>query len=143
ACDAAVSAARAAGVKVSYDTNLRLRLWDLDTARATIHATCARCDVLLPSLDDSQQLTGLADPDAIADFYLKLDAPLVVLKMGDAGALLATPERRLRIAPHRVEAVDATGAGDTFDGAFLSRLLAGDDLETAGRYANAAAALST
>ena len=51
--DAAVSAARAAGVKVSYDTNLRLRLWDLDVARATIDATVARCDVLLPSLDDS------------------------------------------------------------------------------------------
>ena len=44
-CDAAISAARAAGVKVSYDTNLRLRLWDLDTARRTIDATIARCDV--------------------------------------------------------------------------------------------------
>jgi 2-dehydro-3-deoxygluconokinase len=41
-CHAAVSAARAAGVKVSYDTNLRLRLWDLDTARRTIDATIAR-----------------------------------------------------------------------------------------------------
>ena len=68
ACDAAVSTARAAGVKVSYDTNLRLRLWDLDVARATIDATVARCDVLLPSLDDSQQLTGLKQPDAIADY---------------------------------------------------------------------------
>ena len=74
-CDAAVSAARAAGVKVSYDTNLRLRLWDLDVARATIDATVARCDVLLPSLDDSQQLTGLKEPDAIVDHYLKLGAP--------------------------------------------------------------------
>jgi 2-dehydro-3-deoxygluconokinase len=44
---------------------------------------------------------------------------------------------------HRVEAVDATGAGDTFDGSFLSRLLAGDDLRTAAAYANVAAALST
>ena len=142
-CDAAISAALAAGVKISYDTNLRLRLWDLDTARETIHATCARCDVLLPSLDDSQQLTGLTEPGTIADFYLKLGAPLVVLKMGADGALLATSKGRIRLAPHRVEAVDATGAGDTFDGAFLSRLLVGDDLETAGRYANVAAALST
>jgi 2-dehydro-3-deoxygluconokinase len=39
--------------------------------------------------------------------------------------------------------VDATGAGDAFDGAFLARLLAGDDPEKAGRYANIAAALST
>src|SRR5262245_36473499 len=71
-CDAAVSAARAAGVKVSYDTNLRLRLWDLDTARATIDATAARCDILLPSLDDSRQLTGLEQADAIVDHYLRL-----------------------------------------------------------------------
>jgi 2-dehydro-3-deoxygluconokinase len=142
-CSAAIDAARRSGAKVSYDTNLRLRLWDLDTARKTIHATCARCDILLPSLDDSQQLTGLDRPEAIADFYLKLGAPLVALKMGAEGALLATPQRRVRIAPHKVELVDATGAGDTFDGAFLARLLAGDDIEEAARYANVAAALST
>ena len=142
-CDAAITAARTAGVKVSYDTNLRLRLWDLDVARKVIDATIARCDVALPSLDDSQQLTGLQEPDAIADYYLRLGAPLVALKMGAEGALVATTRDRFRVPAHRVEAVDATGAGDTFDGAFLARLLAGDDPETAARYANVAAALST
>ena len=142
-CAAAVAAARAAGVKVSYDTNLRLRLWDLDTARKTIDATIGRCDVALPSLEDSQQLTGLKEPDAIADHYLKLGAPLVALKMAAEGCLVATNTERFRVPGHRVEAVDATGAGDTFDGAFLARLLAGDDLRTAARYANVAAALST
>ena len=142
-CDAAIAAARKAGVKVSYDTNLRLRLWDLDVARKVIHATIACCDVALPSLDDSQQLTGMQEPDAIADYYLKLGAPLVALKMGPEGALVASAQDRFRLSAHRVEAVDATGAGDTFDGAFLARLLAGDDPETAGRYANVAAALST
>ena len=143
ACDRAIEVARKAGVKVSYDTNLRLRLWDLEAAREKIHATVARCDILLPSLDDSQQLTGLQAPDEIADFYLKLGAPLVALKMASEGALLAFPDKRIRIAPHRVQSVDATGAGDTFDGAFLARLLAGDDVEAAARYANVAAALST
>jgi 2-dehydro-3-deoxygluconokinase len=130
-------------VKISYDTNLRLRLWDLDTARRTIDATIARCDVALPSLDDSQQLTGLTAPDAIVDFYLELGAPLVALKMASEGSIVATPRKRFRLPPHCVRAVDATGAGDTFDGAFLARLLASDDLEAAGRYANVAAALST
>jgi 2-dehydro-3-deoxygluconokinase len=142
-CDAAIDVARAAGTKVSYDTNLRLRLWDLDTARKVIHATIARCDVALPSLDDSQQLTGLAEPEAIVDFYLGLGAPLVALKMGPEGALVAARDKRMRIAPHRVQALDATGAGDTFDGAFLARLLAGDSVDAAARYANVAAALST
>ncbi|MDP1751077.1 MAG: sugar kinase [Reyranella sp.] len=142
-CDAAIAAARKAGVKVSYDTNLRLRLWELELARSVIDSTITRCDIALPSLDDSQQLTGLRDPDAIADYYLKLGAPLVALKMGPEGALIATADKRTRIPAHKVDAVDATGAGDTFDGAFLTRLLVGDDPETAARYANVAAALST
>jgi 2-dehydro-3-deoxygluconokinase len=142
-CDAAIDAARAAGVKVSYDTNLRLRLWDLETARRKIDETIARCDIALPSLDDSQQLTGLTDADTIADHYLKLGAPMVALKMGAEGSLIATAGKRYRLPAHKVTAVDATGAGDTFDGAFLARLLEGDDPETAGRYANVAAALST
>ena len=141
--DAAIAIARKGGAKVSYDTNLRLRLWDLDTARAKIHETVPLCDILLPSLDDSQQLTGLTDADAIADFYLGLGAPLVALKMGAEGSLIATQDSRNRLPPFKVSAVDATGAGDTFDGAFLSRLLEGDDPVAAGRYANVAAALST
>lgn len=143
ACDAAISVAREAGVKVSYDTNLRLRLWDLDMARRTIDATIARCDIALPSLDDSQQLTGLNEPDAIVDYYLGLGAPLVALKMAADGCLIATSRERFRLPGHRVESVDATGAGDTFDGSFLARLLAGDDIKAAARYANVAAALST
>ena len=141
--DAAIAIARKGGARVSYDTNLRLRLWDLETARAKINATIPLCDILLPSLDDSQQLTGLQNPDAIADFYLGLGAPLVALKMGAEGSLIATRDGRHRLAPYKVAAVDATGAGDTFDGSFLSRLLEGDDPVAAGRYANVAAALST
>ena len=142
-CDAAITVAKTSGVKVSYDTNLRLRLWDLDVARKVIDATIARCDIALPSLDDSQQLTGLQEPEAIAAYYLGLGAPLVALKLGSEGSLIATRQRQVRIRSYKVEAVDATGAGDTFDGAFLTRLLAGDDPETAARYANVAAALST
>ncbi len=50
---------------------------------------------------------------------------------------------RHRIAPFPCQPVDATGAGDTFGGAFVARLVAGDGLLAAGRYAAAAAALST
>jgi 2-dehydro-3-deoxygluconokinase len=42
-----------------------------------------------------------------------------------------------------VNAIDATGAGDCFDGAFAARMIAGDDAVAAARYANAAAALAT
>lgn len=144
-CDAALRAmeiARAAGGLVSFDTNLRLRLWPLTRARACIQAAIAQADIVFPSLDDATALTGLTDPDAIADAYLAL-CPLVLLKLGAEGVLLATRENRQRIPGFPVAAVDATGAGDTFAGAFLARRAQGDGLEDAARYANAAAALST
>ena len=145
ACDAvfhAIHTARAAGTLISYDTNLRLRLWPAARAAAIIHAALALSDIALPSLDDARILTGLDTPDAIADFYLNL-CPTVLLKLGAQGALCATRTHRTLIPAHPVTPRDATGAGDCFAGAFLARHLAGDSLEDATHYANTAAALST
>lgn len=146
ACDAvfaAIELARASGVRVSYDPNLRLSLWPLQRARAVIHAGMALSDIALPGLDDSRHLVGTDAPSAIADFYLALGPKIVALKLGKAGMMIATPEQREIIPAFPVEQVDATGAGDTFDGSFLARLLAGDPVVEAARYANVAAALST
>lgn len=146
ACDAvfaALEAARSAGTAVAYDTNLRLKLWPLARARAVILETIGQCDVCLPSLEDATQLTGLEDPDAVVDALLGRGARVVALKLGPDGALVADAHERHRLAGHAVATVDATGAGDTFDGAFLTEWVRGSSLADAGRYANAAAALST
>jgi 2-dehydro-3-deoxygluconokinase len=140
---AAIDIARDAKRLVSYDPNLRLKLWPLRRARAIIHEAMRSCDLALPGLDDAVALTGLDDPDAIADFYLRLGAQVVVLKLGKAGALVATPKGRERVAARPVAAVDATGAGDCFDGAFLTEFVRAPDPFAAARFANAAAALST
>jgi 2-dehydro-3-deoxygluconokinase len=103
----------------------------------------ALCDICLPSRDDMTALTGVADPDAIVDHCLRLGAGVVALKLGAEGALVADAARRFRIAPHPCRAIDATGAGDAFGGAFVARILAGDAIDAAGRYAAVAAALST
>ncbi len=146
ACDAvlhAFDAARAAGARIAFDSNLRLKLWPLARARAMTAAAAAMADVFFPSLDDATLLSGLDDPDAIVDWSHRLGAKAVLLKLGAAGVLASDGARRERIAGHRVDAVDATGAGDCFCGACLARLAAGDSLWDAARYANAAAALST
>lgn len=138
----AIALARAAGCKVSFDTNLRLRLWPAARAAATMHAAIGMSDLALPSFEDATALTGLTEPEAILRFYLGL-APMVVLKLGAEGAIAATRERSWRIPGIAVAAKDATGAGDCFAGALLARLAAGDDLPIAVGYANVAAALST
>jgi 2-dehydro-3-deoxygluconokinase len=138
---AAIDIARRNGVKVAYDTNYRPRLWPPARAAAVMHAAMAQTDYALPGIEDVQTLTSLTEPEAMLDFYLRLGPKVVVLKMGESGAWLATPEHRVHIPKHDVQVVDATGAGDAFCGSFLARILAGDAPEQAARYANVAAAL--
>lgn len=142
ACDAAVAAAQSAGSLVSYDPNLRLLLWSLDQAREVSERTAANSDFFLPGIDDARQLTGLDTPDEIVTHYLKLGAKLVALTLGEEGALIADADSRDLIPAPTVKAVDASGAGDCFDGAFLARVLAGDSPREAAAYAVSAAALS-
>ena len=154
----AMAVAKQNRVAVAYDTNLRLRLWPLEKARPAIEAGCRRADIVFTSDEEAETLWGhtapdaaapdaaapdAAAPDAVADAVLGFGASIVIVKRGGKGALIATRDRREAIAGHRVNAVDATGAGDAFAGAFLARRLAGDDAFAAARYANAAAALKT
>src|SRR5207247_2274584 len=69
-------------------------------------------------------------------------ARAVVAKLGPLGALLVTNEKTRRWAGLRVEAVDTTGAGDVWNGAFAIARAEGASEDTAGDYANAAAAVS-
>ena len=141
--NAAIQIANKNNVLISYDTNLRLKLWPLELARETIQKTIPFSDFLFPSLEDSILLTGLKEPTAIIDYYLKNGAKLVALKLGAEGVLLGTEDCFHRIPGKTVETADATGAGDIFDGAFLSEWLKNRNPLESAQYANAAAALST
>jgi 2-dehydro-3-deoxygluconokinase len=146
ACDtafAAIAHARANGVQVSFDTNLRLKLWSLARARAIMNEAIRLSDICLPSFEDISAISGLSEPDALVDHCLALGAQTVALKLGARGALVANASERHTIAPFPCRPIDATGAGDVFGGVFVTRLLAGDNLAQAGLWAAAAAALST
>lgn len=145
ACDtafAAVQLARQSGTLVSYDANLRLKLWPLDRALACTSHAITLCDIFLPSLEDITTLNGMTDPDQVVNWGHALGARTVVLKLGSEGALVSEGARRERIPAHPVKLVDATGAGDCFGGNLLARMAQGDTVFEATRYANAAAALA-
>jgi len=147
ACDtvfAAIERAHAAQTQVSLDSNLRLRLWPVDRARAILRETMRQADLFLPSMDDMQHLTGNNDPERTLDWIRDGGATgAVVLKLGKDGSIIDDGKTRTPVAALRVDAVDATGAGDCFAGSLLARRCQGDSWEDAVRYANAAAALST
>lgn len=145
-CDAtfaAIEHAHEHGTRVAFDPNLRLKLWPLQRARAVMTATMGQVDYCLPSADDAYRLLDVRDPHQAVDRLLRLGAGTVVLKLGAEGALVATPEGREHVPSHPVTPVDATAAGDTFDGAFLAEILRGADPLEATRHGVVAAALST
>ncbi len=80
--------------------------------------------VCFPNRDEAAVLTGESDPLAMAA-RLTRHYGAVVVKLGGAGCVLATPgEAPVLIAAHPAQATDTTGAGDAFCGAFMSRWLA-------------------
>jgi 2-dehydro-3-deoxygluconokinase len=141
-CLKAIQIAKAAGASICFDSNLRLKLWTLDVARAAMQKVIAQTDLFLPSLDDVTALSGLQAPDAIVQWSHDLGAKTVVLKLGGEGVLVSHQNVRTRIPALRVDAIDATGAGDCFAGNLLARICRGDSVLQAARYANAAAALA-
>lgn len=134
---AAIEATRAT---VSLDTNLRLKLWSAEEARAVTHAAAERAGILVTSVDDSATLTGLTEPIEIAAFYHRIGPGIVLVTCGADGAVLSVDGTPTRIAPASAEPVDSTGAGDSFAGAFLAWWLeTGDPVMAARRAAIVAA----
>ena len=145
ACDTAFTAmqlARQSGTLVSFDSNLRIKLWPLDRALACTSHAISLCDIFLPSLEDITALNGMTDPEQVVDWGHTLGAKQVVLKLGSEGALVSDGTARERIPAHSVKLLDATGAGDCFCGNLLARIARGDSIFQATRYANAAAAIA-
>ena len=146
ACDAALEAiaiARAAGARISFDLNYRARLWPAARALALTRQVLQGCDLFLPSVDEIEHLTGIAQPAAIVEWAHAQGARAVVLKLGAQGCLVSEGSGTTALPGTPVTPVDATGAGDCFAGACLAQLARGARLLDAARVANVAAALST
>lgn len=137
---AAMETARAAGARVSLDTNLRLALWSVDEARRVTHDALTRADVAVTSIDDSAHLTGLIEPDAIIELYQAKGPRTVLVTMGEAGCRMAVGAERRTIEAAHAAPVDSTGAGDSFAGAFHAWALELDDPFEAARRAAIVAA---
>jgi 2-dehydro-3-deoxygluconokinase len=145
ACDAtfrAIELAHKAGGLASYDTNLRLKLWPLPRAKAIIKETMTKVDLVFTSIEEAEVFTGKSDANEVMDTLISWGISKFVLKLGPEGAIYRDKDTQVQVEGYVVEAVDATGAGDTFAGAFVSELMATNDPEKALRYANAAAAIS-
>ena len=99
--------------------------------------------LVFPNLDEGRLLAGRDEPDAVVAVLLET-YPVVALKLGAAGALVATADgNRVSVAAQPAEVIDSTGAGDAFCAGFLTSWMRGAELGECALHAVQAAARAT
>jgi len=99
-------------------------------------------DYMIPSMEEARYCTGKSDPDEIADYFLSRGVKNLVLKLGSRGCFFKNEKKRFITEAFPVKAVDTTGCGDTFLGAFTHGILENWEEEKAARFACAAGAIN-
>jgi ribokinase len=118
--------AREAGATISFDPASFQMIDEMGVDHFVAVTSDLGIDVFLPNKEEGAILTGLKDPEAIARDLTEIYAgSLVILKLDADGALAWLDGAPHHIPPATNNLVDATGAGDSFAGAFLARLLSG------------------
>jgi sugar/nucleoside kinase (ribokinase family) len=142
-CTEVARSVRDAGGRVSLDPNIRVELADPERIRALVAPILEVASIVFPSGEEAQLIAGADDPESACAILRKsAHNDAVVLKQGADGCTIYSHEGKVAVPSFPVEEVDATGAGDTFDAAFLWALQSGASLQTAALWANAAGALS-
>ena len=122
----AVEFAKEKGLLISFDPNLREPLWEsLDDAKREIEYGLSKCDILKISDNELEFVTDTRDYDeGIRRIREKYDIPLIFLTLGKDGSCAYYKDIRVeRPAYQGVNAVEKTGAGDTFEGCALDFVL--------------------
>lgn len=121
ATEKAMRVAHENGKIVSFDVNYRNLMWNdsVDACAASVKDTLPLVDLLKISEEEVEMFGGEA---ALADLMKKYDVTLLVETLGSEGARAFFKDKVICTSGLKVKAVDATGAGDAFWGAFLSSL---------------------
>jgi len=121
--------------RITFDPNIRPVLWESpEICAEVIRAVAAISDIFLPSFDDEAKLFGDRSPEETVMRYRDLGVPEVVVKNGKEECWFSNGDTTQSIeTPPVTDVVDATGAGDSFNAAFLAARLDGAEISDAIR----------
>jgi ribokinase len=135
----AIEIAKKHNVRISIDLESQIaqRGWD------SLKPVLINADIVIPNKEGAMEITKCNTPEDAANYLVEKGIPLVIITMGQRGALVTTSQSQKLIPGYHVRnIVDTTGAGDTFNGVFsVAYWIRNWDLEKSVRYAHAAAAI--
>ncbi len=136
AAQQAAAVAKGAGATLSFDPGSFQMIGEMGVDDFVAVTSKIGMDVFLPNKEEGSVLTGESEPEAIAARLAELyPGALIMLKLDADGALVFDDGQATHIPPATNNLIDATGAGDSFAGAFLSRYLEGGDAVAAATFA--------
>lgn len=139
----AIRIAKENNVLVSFDPNIRLKLWTIEEARPVLLEIAKSSDIIFPGLEEGRLLLGIDDPEEIAEGFLNLGVGKVAVKLGKEGCYVTDGKEKLYIPGYSVEKMeDSVGAGDGFAAGFLAGTLRNLSLEECGQWANGVGAMA-
>ncbi len=129
------------GTLISFDPNIRLKLWDVKKARETLIPIAKQCDIFLPGKSEMKLLSGFKEIKDIESCLNDWQVPLTVMKDGANGAWVVEKGESTFVPAFKVKrVVDEIGAGDAFAAGFLHGFLQKKSHETAVKMGHACAA---
>jgi len=144
AVEQSIAFAQANGVLVSFDPNIRRKLWGNRDLSGLMENLLLRADIVLLGKDEAKALLGVDEPDQVfAALFTRGRARWIALKDGAKGSDVAVPGRSLFSPPHACSPVDSVGAGDAYDAGFLAGILSNRSLETCGTMGGIMGAMAT
>ncbi len=136
----AAAIATAGGANISLDPGSHQMIRQMGVEEFERLIAGMSLDLIFPNRDEAAILSGERDPERMARAIRRRHPEVtVVLKLDRDGCYVLAGENGRYFPTQEVAAVDATGAGDAFNAAFLARYLRGGDIATAARFANAVA----
>jgi 2-dehydro-3-deoxygluconokinase len=133
----AVNIAKEKGTLISFDPNIRLKLWSLSEAAGTLKKILPYTDIFLSGAGEGSAILGESSKEKMADRLLEMGVKTAAFKMGALGCWVADAQTRRMIGPEKAGAcVDPVGAGDAFNAGFLAGVLEGKNIETCGKMGN-------
>ena len=134
--------AKKRGAKISFDPNIRLKLWTIEEAREAFFTLFPSIDLLLTGREEISMILENESETVWEEFATKYNIELVI-KDGGKGSKSYVNKRWYKQKAFPVTVVDTVGAGDGFDAGYIYALLHGYSYEERLRFANGVGALAT
>lgn len=138
-----IQIARKKRIMISFDPNIRLKMWTKEEAKETFDQILPDIDILLAGAEEAQDMFGSSSDEKLEEVAQQYNISSLVIKDGANGSKMYRNNKWVYEKAYEVEAIDSVGAGDGFNAGFIYAYLRGFECNELLNFANCVGAMVT